>query len=98
MSTGPHPGHRAPAGATREQAREAKSRLGAALVDEPGVRGLGLGRADDGGWVVVVNVTAAAVGSRIPDQVGATPVLTRVTGPVRTTGDPGGDTCGSSAN
>lgn len=79
----------APVGVAREQAREAKVALGATLADEPGVRGLGLRRTDDGGWVVVVNVTGTEAGSRIPSRVGATPVLTRVTGPIRATGEPG---------
>ncbi|MGC0144073.1 MULTISPECIES: hypothetical protein [unclassified Pseudactinotalea] len=97
MTTGSPRGDEAPAGVPRAQAHEAKEALGAALADEPGVCGLGLGRADDGGWVVVVNVAGVEVGSRIPSRVGATPVLTRVTGTIRAAGEPGrATTCGNS--
>lgn len=84
---------------SREAARAAKKELRAALTDEAGVQGVGLSRADDGGWAVVINVTSAVVreraearlhdrvGTGVGDQfhtrVGAVPVRIRVIGQVR---------------
>lgn len=76
-------------GVSREVARSAKSELRAVLADEPGVQGVGPGKADDGGWAVVINVTSAAdrerAGARLVDRlgVGVVPVRIRVTGQVR---------------
>src|SRR5699024_6310133 len=50
---------------------------------QPDVCGVGLGRADDGGYVVIVNVTTARITAAIPAHVGGVPVRARITGPVR---------------
>lgn len=71
-------------GVPRDQARAAKNTLGRDLADDPGFRGVGLSREDDGGYVLVVNVSTTEALTRVPGLVEGTPVRTRVTGQIHT--------------
>jgi hypothetical protein len=66
----------------RAAARAAKSVLVERLSDDPGVVGVGLARRDDG-YVLTVNLTDPAVGTRVPGVVDGVRVVTAVIGAVR---------------
>ena len=67
----------------RAAARAAKSALATRLSGEPGVVGVGLARADGGGYVVKVNVANAGAAGRVPGAVDGVQVVTEVIGVVR---------------
>jgi hypothetical protein len=66
----------------RSAARAAKTALAARLRAEPGVVGVGLTRGETG-YVVKVDLTDAAVASRVPADVDGVRVVTEVIGVVR---------------
>ena len=66
----------------RAAARAAKSALVERLSGEPGVVGVGLARRD-GGYVLSVDLTDPAVGTRVPGVVDGVRVVTAVIGGVR---------------
>lgn len=61
-----------------EAARAAKSRLAAALAGHPRVTGVGVARADDGGHVVKVLLSARD--DDVPAEQDGVPVVTEVVG------------------
>lgn len=66
----------------RATARAAKSVLVERLSHDPGVVGVGLARREDG-YVLTVNLTDPAVGTRVPGAVDGVRVVTAVIGAVR---------------
>lgn len=66
----------------RATARAAKSALVERLSGEPGVVGIGLARRDHD-YVLTVNLTDPAAGTRVPGVVDGVRVVTAVIGAVR---------------
>ena len=67
----------------RPTARAAKAVLVDRLADTPGISGVGLAK-QDSDYVLRVDLTEAAAGSRVPATVDGVVVVTRVIGTVRT--------------
>jgi hypothetical protein len=81
LSPGARTGHHG--GMTdRASARAAKSTLAARLATDPGVAAVGLAR-QDAEYVVRVDLTEAAAGTRVPRDVDGVRVVTHVIGTVR---------------
>jgi len=66
-----------------QHAQRAQDRLLERLGDHPDVNGVGIGRGDDGGYVLKVNLRRDSARRDVPEEVDGVPVRVQTVGRVR---------------